>query len=390
MNKIWLLIPALVLAYACGAEQEAPVAPVRPQAEGAISVFYATIESQADSKVYSDANLNVHWDAGDRISIFRKDTGNREYIFTGSTGDNSGEFEELADSSMAAGEALPYFYAVYPYDAGTAVATDGTISCTLPAVQSYRENTFGLGAGTMVAVSEDNFLAFKNVGTLLAIQLYGNGISVAGITLHGNKHEKLAGPATIRMEPGGDPVVTMAGEEASEEVRLVCAEPVALGADSDNAKIFWFVLPPTTFEEGFSITVEDAGGNTYEKSTAKELTLGRNHLSRMKAFELAVFGFGLYPVSGDPYVYNPATDQMNIYEAEGNGWFRFLVPTLKIYELGPIPLDVAQGSTFSATLTVTTAGIRNSSVSYDVTADSFQDGKLDLATAAGDRFIIRF
>lgn len=392
MKRIWTLIPVLALASACQNEQEAPESPVPSQSEETVSVFYATVESQetTDTKVYADAGLHVLWNADDRVSVFRRDTGNREYVFSGATGDNAGEFQEASTENTTPGEALPYVYAIYPYAAGTTVGTDGIIAYTFPAEQAYGENSFGQGANPMVAVTEDQFLSFKNAGTFLAVQLYGSGISVSDITIRGNKGEKLSGPATIQMAPGGDPVVSMA-EGASEEVRIHCAEPVALGADAENAKIFWFVLPPTTFEKGFTVTVKDAEGNEYEKSSDKKRTLARNHLLRMKAFELVTPGFGIYPASGDPYVYDPLTDQMNIYEAEGSGWFRFLViPELKMYELGPIPVDVASGDAFSATLTVTTAGTQDSSASYDLTVLSLQDGTLKLGTEAGDCFIIRF
>ena len=390
MKQIWTLIPVLALAFACQNEQEAPETLAVPQAEEAVSVFYATTET-ADTKVYADEDFHIRWTADDRVSIFRRDTGNREYVFSGATGDNAGEFEE-ASTGTATGEALPYVYAVYPYAAGTTIGTDGAIAYTLPVEQAYGENTFGLGASPMVAVTEDQFLYFKNAGTFLVIQLYGNGVSVANVTLRGNKEEKLSGPATIQAGLDGDPILTLAGEGVSGEVRIHCVEPVALDADATNAKAFWFVLPPTTFEEGFTVTVEDSEGNIYEKSSSKKRTLARNHVLRMKAFELVESGFGIYPASGDAYVYDPSTDQMNIYEAEGSGWFRFLViPDLKMYELGPIPLDLAQGGTFSTDLTVTTGGVQESSTSYDLKVLSLQDdGTLKLGTDAGDRFIIRF
>ena len=393
MKRMWILLPVLALAFACQNEQEAPETPVAPAAgEKAATVFYATMESQADdTKVHADANLHVLWDANDEVSIFRKNTDNDEYRFTGETDDNAGSFEAVGEVGTPTGTALPYYYAVYPYSQNTEMNADGVITLNLPAEQAYRENSFGLGAGAMVAVSEDNILTFKNVGTFLVIRLYGSGISVSGITLRSNGTEKIAGPATVQMALGGTPSVTMAAEGTSTEIHLSCAEPVALGADAENATAFWFVLPPTTFADGFTITVEDSEGKTYEKSTTKEVVLDRNKQNRMKAFELTPLGFGLYPASGDPYVYNPATDQMNIYEAEGNGWFRFLVPPLTVYELGPIPLDVAAGATLEHVgLTVSTSGAQEREAFYDLTVRSFQSGILNLASADGDQFVIRF
>lgn len=394
MKKRGTLIPILALAIACQNVQEAQETPVAPLVdEETDSVFYATMESQdAGTKVYADGNLNVRWDAEDHISIFRKDTGNREYIFSGETGENSGAFVEAEGSQTATVEPLPYFYAVYPYSSETEIDTDGTISLTFPEEQFYRENTFGRGASPMVAVAEDHTLMFKNAGTFLAVQLYGDGISVTGITFRGNKHEKLAGPATITTSLDGNPGLSVADEGTSEEVRIVCAEPVPIGSDSEHATVFWFVLPPTAFEDGFTVLVEDSEGNIYRKTSTKERTLARNHLLRMQAFQLVKHGFGIYPATRDPYVYDSSNDQMNIYEAEGNGWFRFLhIPDLTMYELGPIPLDETLWSEgIDAQLVVTRQGVAGEPVNYTLTVRSYQNGILKLATADGDQFIIRF
>lgn len=388
MRRILILAPVLALATACLTEQEAP----EPSADSQAGSFYAEMEAPGDeSKVFLTENLKIRWDADDRISIFRKDAGNNEYRFAGETGAGGGAFEEAWTGPAVTGDALPYNYAVYPYAAGTTMGADGAISLMLPGEQSYRAGSFGPGANTMVAVAADPHLTFKNVGAFLGICLYGNGVSVRRITIRGHKGEVLSGPATVQMALRGTPSVTMASEGTSEEVSVVCEEPVAVGVDSENATVFWFVLPPTTFEEGFSIRMEDSQGLLYEKSTSRKVELNRNSLTRMAAFEAVAMGFGIYPASGTPYVYEKTRDQMNVYEAEGNAWSRFLLPDLKMYELGPIPLDVEAGSTFTATLTATTAGTPDGAPEeYELTVLSIRNGVLTLASGAGDRFIVRF
>lgn len=57
-------------------------------------------------------------------------------------------------------------YAVYLYDSAIKISGSGVITATLPAEQSYAENSFGLGTNTMVVVTQDTddtFLKFKNV-----------------------------------------------------------------------------------------------------------------------------------------------------------------------------------------------------------------------------------
>jgi hypothetical protein len=141
----------------------------------------------------------------------------------------------------------------------------------------------------MVSVTDDDHLQFKNVCGYLAIKLYGAGYSVSSITLKGNKGEKLAGDATVTIQPGETPSVSMA-TSATDMVTLVCNTPVPLNAGSSKYTTFWFVIPPTGFTEGFTVTITTDGGETFEKSTTKSITVSRNTLIRMASLELAKEG----------------------------------------------------------------------------------------------------
>ena len=57
--------------------------------------FYATLEGNDDggTRIYADDQLHVLWDADDRISLFAQSTFNRQFRFTGKTGDDEGLFE---------------------------------------------------------------------------------------------------------------------------------------------------------------------------------------------------------------------------------------------------------------------------------------------------------
>ena len=268
-HRFLMLVPVLVLAYACQAERDVPDAPAVPVGEG--PVFYATIESGSDdtsTRVYADENMAVLWNADDRISIFEKFTYNREYAFQGEDGDNSGSFTRVDNGAAGSGSTLPNYYAVYPFAAGTGISAEGVLSVALPAEQAYRAGSFGNGANLMVSVSEDTHLLFKNVGSCLILKLYGDGVSVSRITLQGNNQEILSGNATVTMAAGGNPAITMAetAQGGSGTVSLVCTTPVALGADAESSTEFWIIVPPTYFEEGFTVTVEDSDGHTFQKA----------------------------------------------------------------------------------------------------------------------------
>ena len=251
------------------------------------AVFYATFERPAEegTRVYANENLLLRWTANDRVSIFNKITYNREYKFLGETGDNAGGFNRVDNTESVTGNPIPHVVSVYPYQAATSITEEEVVSLTLPAEQHYAENTFGLGANTMVSVSEDDILQYKNVGGFLMLKLYGEDVSVSSITLKGNNGEKLAGKATVSMPINGVPTAVMS-DNASTEIILTCPTPVRLGATAEESTPFWIVVPPVTFSEGFSVTVMKASGIVFEKTTSKSISIERNAISKMSPMEI--------------------------------------------------------------------------------------------------------
>ena len=245
-------------------------------------VFYATLEGSPDAgtKVYADSKMRTLWNADDRVSIFRKTTGNEQYRFTGEDGANAGNFSHVSGSKSQT--ALNYFYSLYPYSEATSLSADGVVSLTMPAEQVYKENSFGIGANTMLSVTSNNQLMFRNVGSFLSFKFYGDGVSVKSIKLQGNNNEKLAGAGKVTMALNGTPAIEMQ-DNATRTITLTCTEPVAIGADKDNATVFWFVLPPTDFTKGITVTVTDAQGGIFVMNSAAHLTFERNKLTSLSA-----------------------------------------------------------------------------------------------------------
>ena len=250
-------------------------------------MFYASFEQpiEDETRVYANEDLLLRWTADDRVTIFNKNTYNQQYRFTGETGDNAGGFEKIDGAEFVTGNPISHTVSVYPYQEGTKVSEDEVLTLTLPAEQHYAENTFGLGSNTMVAVSEDNFLQYKNVGGYLRLSLYGDGVSVSSITLKGNNGEKLAGKATVTKSLNGAPTVTLVGD-LIDEITLVCNTPVALGATIEESKDFWFVVPPLTFSKGLTIKIEESEGRVVVESTSKSVSIERSKLSKMSPTEV--------------------------------------------------------------------------------------------------------
>ena len=251
-------------------------------------VFYASVES-VDSRTYLDEGAKMRWTNDDRISIFVGENYNREFAFTGATGSTAGGFAQKSTDGFYTAEKVSANYAVYPFSSSTLLETEGYFKLSMPAMQSYAEDSFGLNANTMVAVTEstsDMFLQFKNVCGYLKLNLYGSDVTVKRITLQGNNDEAIAGMAKITPAFEGNPTLEWEAGATATTLKLDCAQGVKIGESEDAATAFWLVVPPTVFEKGFTIRVVDTNNKMYEKSTTSKQTFTRNISKNMPALQV--------------------------------------------------------------------------------------------------------
>lgn len=367
-------------------------------------VYHATIE-QADepqTKVFVDNALHVLWNADDRLTIFPKLSRNKQFHFIGPDGASGGDFEEFEEvnPSYGTGSPIGFSYGVYPYNKDTDYVFDDKIRTFFPKEQSYRAGSFGLNANLMVAKSTTYDLSFKNVGGYLCLKLYGDGFSVRSIILRGNGGETLSGPVIVSFGEDNIPSMVFDSDspfEPSSEIVLKASSPVALGDSEEDAVMFWIVVPTVELPGGFTVTVIDGDGGIHEKKTTNSVTFERNTQVVKKAFELveetpASLAPGIYPLSGEGYVFDKTTDQMNVYEAEGKAWARFLlIPTLTMYEIGPIPSDVTAGASFTSTVSTFVAGVETDTIeNCNLTVQSVESGFMSLVSDEGVRYVFRY
>lgn len=283
---------ATALVASCSIQEENFETP-QPGGE----MFYATFEQPAEdgTKIYVNENFNLRWTADDRVSIFNKNTSNQQFRFLGETGDNSGEFSKVEGTDYGSGEQLSNIVSVYPYREDTEITEEGVLTVYLPEEQIYTKKSFGLGANTMVAISSSNNLQYKNVGGYLRVSLFGEGRSVEAVELRGHNGEKLSGTAFVTMPLEGVPTVEMA-DYAFESVVLSFETPVELGKTAEESIDIWFVIPPTTFSEGFTISVFQTNDELFEMSTFKSIFIERNKLLTMSPVEVETVIFPSLPV----------------------------------------------------------------------------------------------
>ena len=277
-----LLLEAIFLLASCVPDL-GQLSSSNQETVGKKPMFYATTETSfvPSTKTFADSQMRVLWNEGDQISIFNKITFNQGFAFDGENGDTAGGFYPVTElPSFGSWGDLDYVYAVYPYNTKNKSDYDGNLTVILPTEQSYKMNSFGIGANTMVAVTTDSRLRFKNVGGYLSIRLYGDNTNVSSVTIEGNNGEKISGKAYVSIPLGGIPTTTM-DNSASNSITIVCNPAVQLGADADHYTEFWFVIPPVTFSNGFKVTVISDQGDLFEQRTSRSLTISRNQLDWM-------------------------------------------------------------------------------------------------------------
>ena len=249
-------------------------------------MFTASFE-QNESRTYIEEGNFLCWTKEDQISLFEGCTLNSKYQFEGDTGDRGGTFCKV-NSPIDTNYPLNCHYAIYPYNSDIKITENGEISTTLPAVQNYAENSFGLRNNTMIAITEntdDTNLKFKNVGGFLKLYLYGDDVTIKSITLTGNNNEKIAGEVIINPIYNNTPTINMT-DDATETITLNCEEGVKINSSEESATEFWLVVPPTMFEVGFTITVIDANNGVFTKYTPNEIAIKRNVIKPMEAIKV--------------------------------------------------------------------------------------------------------
>ena len=284
----------------------------RPNGENLPDLTAAFAED--DTRTYVENDKYLRWHEDDRLTAFYGNTLNRQYKFNGATGDNSGTFSLVPSGELGTGNAFDRIYALYPYSETANITDEGEISLTLPAVQNYAENSFGLGANTMIAVTEnleDTFLVFKNACGYLKLKLYDpDGSELKSIEVKGNNGEKIAGSATATIAFGEVPVLNMS-DDATTTITIDCGDGIAIGQTAETATEIWVVLPETTFTKGLTIVVTDTNGSIFEKSTEKEVVIERNAVQPMAALNAEFVAPVVKPANNE--IWYTATEKIELH-----------------------------------------------------------------------------
>ena len=160
----------------------------------------------------------------------------------------------------------PEYVAIYPaYNANESENTINGTTATfhIPAVQHYKENSFGEKSMPMVAYSETQALSFKNLFGGLCVPLTGDNVTVKRLVLTSHvATDNLCGTFTADCNGNANDNygLTCTNETPCPSVTLDCGEGVQLTAN--DSVFFCIMVPPgamngTGESAGFSIAVYD-------------------------------------------------------------------------------------------------------------------------------------
>lgn len=238
--------------------------------------FTATTEGHTSTKTTLDGNLGdgthqVLWSPEDEIAIVpvEEDGSLIAYEFKNTSAESSqtAVFEGKATNADK-------YYAFYPYGCLVGAASDN-VTFTLSGNVSYQEGTFSAGGFPMAAkVDAGTDISFNNLCGMLALRLTGTE-NIRSIVFMANNSQKVAGDFSVDMSDG-EWKINPVSSNASTVVMDCGEEGVTL--KEDEATVFYFVLPPQTYET-FDIQIVTSEGGMMFKHAGKPLEIKRSVLT---------------------------------------------------------------------------------------------------------------
>lgn len=263
--KIMTLCTVAVLALASCKKDN------KPQANVPENGFLATVEAnQGNGGRTHLVGTEVQWNAGDQIAV--RNGNGTSATFSLSAGENTTEGTFLSSQS---GDDFfqPTYTAIYPAT-GNTVTGEGTATITLPATQSYVANSFANGAMPMMAVSDEQTLAFKNMLGGICFPMTGDNMTVTRLVLTSNSADDNLSGVFAADYNNGEPTLTYTSGGANS-ITLDCGAGVTL---SSTAIDFIIMVPAGSLANGFKLEAYNGEEKVFEKTN--DANLGESFIAR--------------------------------------------------------------------------------------------------------------
>ena len=283
MKKFLLAMCVAFVAIACTVDDTTPIQP-DSLGNDVPTIIHASVDAQMRSELqWEDDAPKSYWSVGDKIAVFNALPNYNAYELDSDEPCHDGDFKLIEGSEIKGAEDGFEFaetVAFYPYADNLTLQSGENESAVLkfvvPATQLFVESdSYCETSNPMVAVEMAGDYSFKNLFGFLKVTLTG-GETIKKITLKGNNGEILAGNCEANV---ADYSVVM-DDNGSTELTIDCGEGVEL---SEQGISFIFALPPTTFEQGFTIEATDTEYRCFTISTTNEVAITRNAIQPMDA-----------------------------------------------------------------------------------------------------------
>ena len=326
MRKLLLFVFAALAFASCTQDVVVEVTANKSDSVDTITVGFEGEENETRIQL-NDMKQTV-WTKGDLVSVFYRSNANQQWKYNGETGARTAELKR--EKAGSATREMDRVVIVYPYNEDYYInPSTYNVQASLPAEQTYLDNSYGLNGNIMVSSSEYNQFSLKSVCGWVKLQLKGDGEIVKSITLRGNNGEQVAGELYINTS---DASAVLASEMGSSEdnnaggglifddtilteVTLDCGEGVKL---LPVATSFYIALPPQTFENGFTVEITDDSDYTMVQSTSKEMIIERNHIQPMAAFTFVNPNVEGEPKPANNEIWYTATEKVEPYWDDAN------------------------------------------------------------------------
>ncbi len=195
----------------------------------------------------------------------------------------------------------PSYTGLYPYDE-TASFDGSSVTMTLVDTQTATPGSFSFGLFPAIGKSDGSRIQFYNICGGIRFSVTKSGIRRA--VLRGNNGEKIAGKVKVGFSSSGLP-------EVKKVVNGV--DHIVLEVPEDGSFIvgqnYYFVVPPTSFVNGFTIYFDSSDGiGVYNRSVSTDIK--RSVISGLKDVDISVSSYTV----GDAF---PASDVFN--PSQGGG-----------------------------------------------------------------------
>ncbi|MBR1576588.1 MAG: leucine-rich repeat protein [Bacteroidales bacterium] len=283
MHKKSVIIGLLSALFAACTVSEPATSP------GALPVVLTALQEGApDTRTVVAAQTQIHWEPGDAVKLFFDGSGSR---FTAMLDEPApiARFSGTLDVLIGFNEGFPAerpLWGLYPWR-DDATADNGSVTTTLPAVQTGRAGSFAPDTYITLGRSDNLTMGFWGVCGGVRFSLTQEGIKQVRLESLGG--EALAGRITIGFEDG----VPVVREVREPESVLILNAPD--GGTFQPGEWYYIVALPGPLEKGFRLTFRK-GSRTAEMVRESPVTLKRSIFGSLeeadKDLEFKIPGIG--------------------------------------------------------------------------------------------------